>query len=130
MFDIHLILKTTLYAKKPTKNDSPTIIKQENNVRVPVKNVPLSAADDQIIRALETSDSKCDIVTCFRERLRIDFQLTNCKTGDRILICKPFQPPLPKSMKIGKYWASIFHFGQATLLHLQMQQVSGGGSHG
>ncbi|CAC5419915.1 unnamed protein product [Mytilus coruscus] len=47
------------------------------------------------------------------ERLRIDNLLTNCRTGDRIVICKPFNPTLPKSLQIGKYLATINHFGQS-----------------
>ncbi|CAG2200037.1 unnamed protein product [Mytilus edulis] len=100
----------TLYLSFPkvTMNEEP------NAIKVRVKNVPLSADDDQILRTLETSVSKCEIITHSRERLRIDNLVTNCRTGDRIVICKPFDPPLPRSMKIGNYWATISHFGQAS----------------
>ncbi|CAG2191292.1 unnamed protein product [Mytilus edulis] len=100
----------TLYLRNPkvTMNEEP------NAIKVRVKNVPLSADDDQILRTLETSVSKCEIITHSRERLRIDNLVTNCRTGDRIVICKPFNPPLPKSLKIGNYWATISHFGQAS----------------
>ena len=53
-----------------------------DSLRVRVKNVPLSAGDDQIIRALEKC--KCKIRSHYRERLRIDGFLTNCQTGDSI----------------------------------------------
>ncbi|CAC5388316.1 unnamed protein product [Mytilus coruscus] len=86
---------------------------EQDTMKVRVKNVPLSADDDQIIRTLETTASKCEVITHFKKRLRIDNLLTNCRTGDRIVICKPFNPPLPKSLQIGKYWATINQFGQS-----------------
>ncbi|CAG2253880.1 unnamed protein product [Mytilus edulis] len=53
---------------------------EPNAIKVRVKNVPLSADDDQILRTLETSVSKCEIITHSRERLRIDNLVTNCRT--------------------------------------------------
>ena len=79
-------------------------------VRVRVKNVPLSADDGQIKRALELQ--KCEIVSMFREKLRIDGKLTNCETGDHIVIVGPIESPLPSSLSIGRYNASIRHQGQ------------------
>ncbi|XP_069105740.1 zinc finger CCHC domain-containing protein 10-like [Argopecten irradians] len=49
----------------------------------------------------------------YRERLRVDGYLTNCETGDRIVIVKKLENPLPTSMTIGgKYRAMIRHRGQ------------------
>jgi hypothetical protein len=51
--------------------------------------------------------------TCiFKEKLRVDGRLTNCDTGDRLIISKPLPHPLPRSLQIGKYWGRIFHPGQ------------------
>ncbi|CAG2210951.1 unnamed protein product [Mytilus edulis] len=101
-------ISVTLY----TRNPKITFREQEDTIRVRVKNIPLSADDNQIIRTLETSVSKCEVLSCYRERLRIDNKITNCKNGDRILICKTFEQPLPKTMQVGKYWANINHYGQ------------------
>lgn len=95
-----------------TRNPKVVVNEKPDSIRVRVKNIPLSADDQQILRALETSASQCKILNYFRERLRVDQLLTNCKTGDRIFICEPFHTPLPKTMIIGKYRANVFHFGQ------------------
>lgn len=81
-----------------------------DTVRIRVKNIPLSADDGQIHRALTLEG--CDIEGVFRERLRVDNKLTNCETGDRLVISKTLSQPLPRNMQIGKYWARIFHPGQ------------------
>ncbi|CAC5393917.1 unnamed protein product [Mytilus coruscus] len=79
-------------------------------MKVRVKNVPLSADDDQMIRTLETSVIKCEVINYYLERLRIDNLLSNIRTGDRIVICKPFDPPLLNT-QIEKYLVNINHFG-------------------
>ncbi|CAC5398023.1 unnamed protein product [Mytilus coruscus] len=55
---------------------------QPDTIRIKVKNVPLSADDGQIHRALTLQG--CNIQAFSRERLRIDGKVTNCETGDRI----------------------------------------------
>jgi hypothetical protein len=77
---------------------------------IKVKNIPLSADDGQIHRTLTLED--CNIEGIFREKLRVDGRLTNCDTGDRLVISKPRPHPLPRSLQIGKYWGRIFHPGQ------------------
>ena len=77
---------------------------------VRIKNVPLSADDAQIRRAL--SIRQCDIINFYRDKLRIDGRLTNCENGDRIAIVKDLQSPLPSTMEIGRYKAVIRHKGQ------------------
>ena len=89
---------------KTAENENP------NNVRVRIKNIPCSADDGQIQRALEFNH--CVVHTLFRERLRVDGRVTNCQTGDRIAICDPIPNPLPKTLFIGKYKAVVLHRGQ------------------
>ena len=79
-------------------------------IRVTVTNVPLSADDGQIQR--EFTLRNIEILNFSRERLKVDNKLTNCETGKRIVICKTFEKPLPKSMKMGRYTAKVHHFGQ------------------
>lgn len=44
------------------------------------------------------------------ERLRIDNYLTNCQTGDRIIIWNQINALLPRSLVIGKYKATILNY--------------------
>ena len=83
---------------------------QPDTIRIKVKNVPLSADDGQIHRALTIAG--CNIQGLFRERLRVDGKLTNCETGDRLVISKIPKQPIPRNLQIGKYAALIFHSGQ------------------
>jgi hypothetical protein len=46
------------------------VVEKTDTTKVRVKDIPLSADDGQIIKALE--DHNCEIVKFFRERLRID----------------------------------------------------------
>lgn len=93
-----------------TRNPNVTQREHPNSLRIRVQNVPLSASDGQILRALEVEN--CKIITHFRERLRFNNMLTNCQTGDRIVICEPASEPLPRTLMIGKYKATIIHRGQ------------------
>ena len=74
-----------------------------------IKNVPQSA-DGQIDRALTLEG--CKIQGIFREMLRVDGKLTNCETGDRLVISKLLNKPIPRMLKIGNYITSVFHPGQ------------------
>ena len=71
---------------------------QPDTIRIKVKNVPLSADDGQIHRALTLEG--CEIQGLFRERLRVDGKLTNCETGDRLIIIKTLKNPIPESFKL------------------------------
>jgi hypothetical protein len=51
----------------------------------------------------------CEIQGIFRDRLRVDGKLTNCETGDRLVISKLLSKPIPRMLKIGKYIARVFH---------------------
>ncbi|VDH99420.1 Hypothetical predicted protein [Mytilus galloprovincialis] len=96
----------------PVYTRNPRIMVNENpiHLKVRVKNVPCSAEDGQIERALEYYG--CTVHKSYRERLRVDGELTNCQTGDRIVICDPVSEPLPRSMLIGKYVATVLHANQ------------------
>ena len=98
------------YLQVYTRNPRVVAHERPENVRIRIKNIPCSAEDGQIHRYLETKG--CKIHSYFRERLRVDSQLTNCQTGDRIFICDPPSTPLPRSDFIGKYKAAIIHKGQ------------------
>ncbi|KAK3086181.1 hypothetical protein FSP39_014804 [Pinctada imbricata] len=93
-------------------SNNPRVAKFNNpsHLKVRVKNVPCSADDGQIVRCLEQLG--CVIHNFFRERLRVDGMLTNCQTGDRIIICDPVPKALPRSVTIGKYRANIIHRDQ------------------
>jgi hypothetical protein len=54
----------------------------------------------------------CVIHSFYSERLRIDGFLTNCHTADRIFICDNPGKSLPRSARIGKYFATIIRKGQ------------------
>ncbi|KAK3082395.1 hypothetical protein FSP39_015768 [Pinctada imbricata] len=81
-----------------------------NHLKIRIKNVPCSAEDGQIARTLEYYG--CRVHHLYRERLRVDGLLTNCQTGDRIALCDPVIRPLPRSMVIGKYRATVLHRDQ------------------
>ena len=83
---------------------------QPDTIRIKVKNVPLSADDGQIHRALTLEG--CEIQGLLRERLREDGKLTNCEAGDRLIISKTLKKPIPRKLQIGKNWALVFHSGQ------------------
>jgi hypothetical protein len=72
--------------------------------------VPLSAEDGQIHRALTLEG--CEIQGLFRERLRVDGKLTNCETGDILIISKTLKNPILRKLQIGRYWALVFHSDQ------------------
>ena len=75
-----------------------------------VKNIPLSADDGQIDRELRQKN--IEVMSINRERLRVDNLVTQCWTGDRLVVCKKFDTPLSRFLTIGKYTARVYHFGQ------------------
>jgi hypothetical protein len=76
-----------------------TSLSPADTIRNKVKNIPLSADDDQIHRTLTLEG--CNIEGIFKEKLRVDGRLTNCDTGDTLVISKPLPHPLPRSLQIG-----------------------------
>ena len=94
-----------LYEKNPYVPD------RSDQVRVRIKNIPLSADDSIIVKSLK--DNGCELIeTPSCEKLRVDGKLTNCKTGNRIVFIKPPKEPLSKIMKIGIFRAVVPHPGQ------------------
>ncbi|CAG2253168.1 unnamed protein product [Mytilus edulis] len=73
-------------------------------------NNPNYKNDGQIQRELEKRNIK--VISINRERLRVDNQMTDCQTGDRVVFCEKFEKQLPKTMQFGKYLARVSHFGQ------------------
>ncbi|VDH96639.1 Hypothetical predicted protein [Mytilus galloprovincialis] len=88
---------------------NPRVRSYENStdIKIRVKDIPLSADDGQILRVLERY--KCVILKHFRERLRYDNMITDCQTGDRIVIC---QGRLDPKKHIGKYRGTVLYRGQ------------------
>ena len=90
----------------------PGRLDSESTTKVRVKNVPLSVDDGVIERALTLQ--KVEVIKLFREKLRIDEKLTNCETGDRLVIAKSSSliTPLPPTLMIAQFTARVFHPGQ------------------
>ena len=69
----------------------------EDTLRVIVKDIPLSVHENVIIDELERK--KCKIrCKIFYQKLRVDGNLTECLTGDRVLYIEPLSTPLPRSV--------------------------------
>ncbi|VDI46178.1 Hypothetical predicted protein [Mytilus galloprovincialis] len=96
-----------VYSTNPKSSEYSSLL----YLRVRVKDVPCSADDGQILRAIE-NEGKCTVHKLNRERLRVDGLLTECQTGDRILFCDQLEKPLPRFIRIGKYRAMVFHKDQ------------------
>lgn len=95
----------------PIYEKNPYVPDRSDQVRVRVKNIPLSADDSIIVKTLK--DYGCELVdNPSREKLRVDGKLTNCETGDRIVFVKPLKAPLPKEMRMGFFRATVIHAGQ------------------
>ncbi|CAG2219820.1 CNBP [Mytilus edulis] len=112
----HLIANGLTIRKKHihVHDRNPKFVVKEhiNYLRIRIKNVPLSADDNQIGRYLETKHNL--IIHNFnRERLRINGFLTNCQTGDRLFMVSPVPGiQLPRFISIGKYKALLIHKDQ------------------
>ncbi|VDI05356.1 Hypothetical predicted protein [Mytilus galloprovincialis] len=96
-----------VYSTNPKSSEYSSLL----YLRVRVKDVPCSADDGQILRAIE-NEGKYTVHKLNRERLRVDGLLTECQTGDRILFCDQLEKPLPRFIRIGKYIAMVFHKDQ------------------
>lgn len=96
----------------PILNTNPDRLDGEATVKVRVKNIPLSVDDGLIKRTITLKGA--DVISLFREKLRVDNKLTNCETGDRILIIKASSlgEPLPTLMTFGKFTGRVLHQGQ------------------
>jgi len=70
----------------PVLSTNPDRPDGEETVRIRVKNIPLSVDDGLIKRTLTLKEA--EVISMYREKLRINNKLTNCETGDRIVIVK------------------------------------------
>lgn len=82
----------------------------ETTTKLRVSSIPLSADDGQIKRALTLQN--CIIIDIYREKLRVNNRLTNCDTGDRIVIVQKLTTHLSRLLKVGKYNAGLWYYGQ------------------
>lgn len=96
----------------PVLNTNPQRPDGENTIRIRIKNIPLSADDGIITRVLTLRG--IEIISITRDKLRIQGRLTNCETGDRLVVVKStsLQEPLPNFMMFGVFTARVFHVGQ------------------
>ena len=95
-----------IYDTNPFLNDG-----KENNLRLLIRDIPLSAHDSLIIDELEKLKYKV-VGTVIYQRLRVDGQLTDCLTGNRIVYIQQPSKPMPRDMSFGIFKAKVFHFGQ------------------
>lgn len=93
-------------------NTNPNRLDGENTVLVRVKNIPLSVDDGIITRVLTLKH--IDVISCKREKLRINGKLTNCSTGDRLVTVKSstLTEPLPNYLNFGQFTGRCIHSGQ------------------
>ena len=89
-----------------------TKTRDENLLRVVIKDIPLSVSD-QLIRS-EFQAKKLEIQgEIYRQKLRVNGQLTSCLNGDRVLFIKPPSQALPRKFLFGKVFVGrLYHLGQ------------------
>ena len=90
----------------PFRSDS------EDTTRIRVQNIPLSVDDGMITRDFVLKG--LDVISCTREKLRINGKLTNCDTGDRLVMVQTLslKEPLGRFINIGKFKAKVIHRNQ------------------
>lgn len=96
----------------PVLYTNPDRLDSEQSTRVRIKNVPLSVDDGIITRSLTLKH--VEVLVCQREKLRINGKLTNCATGDRLVLDKSstLLEPLPYTMNFGHFVGRVIHQGQ------------------
>ncbi|CAH1248930.1 Hypp8481 [Branchiostoma lanceolatum] len=91
--------------------------RQNDGVRITVKDVPLSVDDSAIAEGLRRYGAKL-LGPLRRERLRVDGRLTNCETGDRFgFMQEPATPAdhIPRNVELAGRWrARVFYRDQTT----------------
>ena len=96
----------------PLYERNPFIPDRTDQLRIRIKDVPLSADDSIITKTFQNLG--CTLIEPpSHEKLRVDGKLTQCETGDRILFVKPLKEPLQKTIKVGMFRATIYHVGQS-----------------
>lgn len=83
----------------------------ENLLRLTVKDIPLSVDNSVIVDELEKRKYKVSGKVMF-PKLRVDGQLTNCLTGDRVIYIDRPPQPVPRIMSFGIFRGKVFHANQ------------------
>ncbi len=107
-----------LYDRNPFVHNSLNPDDQKNEIRVTIKDIPLSfdnTAIDTFLKAnnvkMKTGIRYCYIRNTFTRKL------TDYKNGDRYLIAEgPITPPINRKSKIGRFRCRIYHDGQEKLI--------------
>lgn len=84
---------------------------KENCLRLLIRDIPLSVHDSVIVDELEKGKHKVT-GSPIHQRLRVDGQLTDCLTGNRIVYIELPPKALPRDMNFGIFKAKVYHFGQ------------------
>ncbi|CAG2249351.1 unnamed protein product [Mytilus edulis] len=97
----------TVYDKNPR---IPVAEQRPEYLRIRVSNIPLSAEDGMIFSFFQSNGVV--VTSYFRERVRINGEMTDCQSGDRIFFVEPLEGTLPRFTRISKYNAKIYYKGQ------------------
>jgi len=79
-------------------------------LRIRIKNIPLSEDNGVISRVLTLRG--IEVIAINRDKLRVNGKLTNCDTGDRLVVVKTLRTPY--FMVFGMFTARVWHAGQTT----------------
>ena len=81
-------------------------------MRVLIKDVPLSVSDEVIKSDLQAKKVNVE-GEIYRQKLRVNGQLTSCLNGDRLLYINPPLQPLPRKIRFGDiFMARVYYQGQ------------------
>ena len=96
----------------PILQTNPFRSDNEDTTRIRVQNIPKSVDDGMITRDFVLKG--LDVISCTREKLRINGKLTNCDTGDRLVMVQTIslKEPLGRFINIGKFKAKVIHRNQ------------------
>lgn len=96
----------------PILKANPQRLDSTITTRIRIQDIPLSVDDGLITRVLIVRG--VDVLSNFREKLRINGKLTNCQTGDRLVIVKAssLKQPLPRKMQFAQFKAKVIYRGQ------------------
>lgn len=111
----------------PVIGTNPKIVEgPEDTVKLIVGQIPLSLANSEIEKALtDMSDVRIKSRMFYEHYRDDDGKLTSYKSGRRFLyIVKPANP-LPKTVQIMKWKASLYHFGQKRVLAARDSNLGG-----
>jgi len=99
----------------------------EHTVRIRVKNIPLSVDDGLITRTLILKE--LDVVSEMREKRRVNGRLTNCETGDRLIVVKAstVTSSLPRNIKRDAHYIfqQVVNISNERICGIQMQTRHG-----